>query len=485
MSLHHRAGLMLALLGSAAAPVRAQRQPTDCTSSPLAVPACGLQAISLPPLEAVRLREGERELRFWWFSAWGVPIHLITVRQHGDSVTGRALIIWKAQFAEEAYALGSCGERWIGRGVVTCEARHAVNVDWRALLRTLDSAGVNQIPATPVPRMPCTHPDTTLWTEGGLPRDYLCPMVGDADSRSIEYRTPELYWNYHFDPLPDTTARGLARDEAILRALQCVQHRMQGGGCRPAMASRIPWYRWTARPRDHDWRPTTGLLTFATDSLVRLILPDGYREWRIQLDCTGCSPGYLLRILETPDGGVFGASYLFTSDARVSAVDGARRLEHDHWVDAERTTHACGPAVRLDGLSGEACEINLTIDYREVLGRLRASGIPSDLHSPGRTGAAAGRSASRVRIERNALGALRLVVDPPSGECSGSDDQELVVEMIADSSYRSGSFWCLERATRADSSPAPLYEFRAWLNDLVGWRPHEEAWRTPVPLRSP
>jgi hypothetical protein len=195
--------------------------------------ACALHAGHVPDLRDVSVASNEREVRFWAVSGWFFPDRVLVIHQRGDTVTGKLLLIWSGSSVRDTFARARCSDQsWVTAAGSLCVGRLAGAQDWAAVLRQLDAFGLSQLPGNPVPpacnRTPVrpTRPGElrTLITPAQLaelPPDRLCAAIADGVSSSIEVRMPGVYWRYVFEPLPDTTAVGRGRDQAILRLLTC------------------------------------------------------------------------------------------------------------------------------------------------------------------------------------------------------------------------------------------------------------------------
>ncbi len=434
--------------------------------------ACALQSIQLAPLSDPRTGPGgpdrpDRELRFWTFPGLGSRTVLGVIKQWGGSISGQALLIWPAKMAEDSFAIERCGpRRVVSRSAMICDARNADEVDWPAFVHFIDSLGVTGIPSDPVGRKPCRSGQQPAGSYMG------CGIAIDFPIDMIEYRSDDLFWSYQFQVLPDTNAPGLPRDKAIQRAWHCISSRMLGGGCRPGFAAVWPGYRYRQhRPMGRDWRQTTGLLPFGTDSLIRTELPPGFREWRIQLGCVGCTPSVVLRIAEDTAGVVRGAAYLLTSRIDEPATDSATALRQHEYatrLDSLRAAHECGYVVRFDWGEIEGCEIGQSIDWGEVLRHARQSGILEALSDSGRiVDPPFQQSWRKPRIDVVPLAGPRLVIDHGPGPCADRPDKELIIEELDGAHYRSASFWCLQRPGETGSAHARQAELSVWLKRVL------------------
>lgn len=220
--------LTVAMLPAVAA---AQRAPQpDCTNSRGDYIACALHAGRVPDLRDGYFAQHEREVRFWTVSGMFFPEHVLIIRQRGDTVSGRLLLIWPDGMMNDSFARTQCTDQsWTTATGSLCVGRLAATPDWRAVLRELDANRLSELPDNPVPREPC-WPSAWL-TPSGEPGELLCSYTGDGFMHSIEVRTASVYWRYAFQNLPDTTASALARDRAILRQLRCVGAKLGDGPC--------------------------------------------------------------------------------------------------------------------------------------------------------------------------------------------------------------------------------------------------------------
>ncbi|MEZ4379611.1 MAG: hypothetical protein R3B35_15145 [Gemmatimonadales bacterium] len=441
---------------------------TSCTADP--VPdvriACAFEVAGIPRLsdpEALGYgpARADRELRFWTVTAWTIPTIVARVWQHGDSVHGQALMIVSVDEDTVSAFRRLCGRSWIRHDAKICEMRRSGAIDWGAFLDRVDAAGVVEMPSQPVRRAPCGR--TRFVDSTGTP-EILCAVVADGDSEGLEYRTGSVYWKYLFESIPDTSSPGLARDEAIQRAWDCVRRRLFDGGCRPPFVDEVPSLRWvTRRPVSREWRPTVGLLAFGADSLVRTALPEGVREWRIQLDCLGCTPGVVLRIIEDSTGIVRGVAYLLTGRDEAPVAGAASEAYAAH-LDTLRTAVSCGPAVRLGWRDLEACEVALPLDWARVLHVVRESGILEDLDEHGRmVDPPFQEGVPTPRIEVVPFAGARMVIGHDPGPCTAAREQELIIEKLDGVHYRAGSFGCLQVARDTSSAHDRRAALYAWL----------------------
>lgn len=188
---------------------------------------CVLQAGNIGDIATTAIGGGEREIRFWWLSG-GAPDNLLTLRQRGDSIAGQLFLIWPAFLRGDGFVKGACQQQWWNDLGGVCLARLSAPRNWRDILAQLDEAGMEAVPATPVPHRPCPQPDTVA---GQPRRERLCPILFDGGTYILEVRTLTTYWRYRFPPFPDTLAPGYRRNERILNLLTCVSQKRGDGPC--------------------------------------------------------------------------------------------------------------------------------------------------------------------------------------------------------------------------------------------------------------
>jgi len=149
------------------------------------------------------------------------PDQVLLIHQRGDTVTGKLLLIWSDSVVSDTFAKARCSDQsWLTARGSVCVGRLAAVQDWPGVLRELDAHGLSQLPGSPVPEEPCDRTPLPA-RPGELPRDRICRFMTDGFSHSVEVRTSGVYWRYDFQRLPDTTAAGLKRDQAIVGILSC------------------------------------------------------------------------------------------------------------------------------------------------------------------------------------------------------------------------------------------------------------------------
>lgn len=206
------------------------REPV-CTATSGDYLACALYAGHVPDLRDAIFAPGEREVRFWTVSGAFFPDQVLLIHQRGDTVTGKLLLIWSDSTVSDTFAKARCSDQsWLTASGSLCIGRLAAVQDWASVLRDLDARGLSQLPGSPVPEEPCDRRPIPA-RPGELPRDRICRFVTDGFSHSLEVRTSTVYWRYDFQQLPDTTAPGLKRDQAILQTLTCAAFKFGDGPC--------------------------------------------------------------------------------------------------------------------------------------------------------------------------------------------------------------------------------------------------------------
>ncbi len=181
---------------------------------------CALVAGNLPDLRSMRVGRNEMEIRFWSVSGMFMPDHMLVIRSRDDSASGRQYLIWQANMIDDSFARSRCGERWFNAAAGLCVAQHPAERNWSAVVRELDSLGLNELPGRPVGETPCVTNRRVPRPDGGV--DHVgCAVVGDGFVYTLEVRRAGVYWRYEFPGIPDTNAVGFKRDGAILRLLTC------------------------------------------------------------------------------------------------------------------------------------------------------------------------------------------------------------------------------------------------------------------------
>ena len=198
--------------------------------------SCALQAAGIAELASTTVAQGERELRFWITSGNMMPEKLLVLRQHGDSASGRLLLIWRGRTMELPFASSVCLDRWSNAAGGLCVGRLREAQDWVAIAQRLDRAGLAQVPRAPVPEQPCDRTPTPPSAPGQLPIDHLCAAMADGFDHALELRTSAGYWRYQFPRIPDSTAVGAMRDRLLLEILTCASRYVVDGPCRGAIA---------------------------------------------------------------------------------------------------------------------------------------------------------------------------------------------------------------------------------------------------------
>lgn len=150
---------------------------------------CGLRAAGLDDLAATPLPHDGREIRFLSIGSLGVPFRVTIIRQFGDSVSGRHLLVWYPDQERDEFFDQLCGTSWANAAARICEGRLASPPDWRALLARLDSIGIAQLPIDPPPNCPAPPSDSTL---GGC-------LYTDGVSEVVEYRDGDRFWRHKLD----------------------------------------------------------------------------------------------------------------------------------------------------------------------------------------------------------------------------------------------------------------------------------------------
>jgi hypothetical protein len=179
---------------------------------------CALHAGGLDNLSEVR-RPAQRELRFWSVRGNMMPEHLVIVRADSAGVSGEVVYLWRRTPANDSFVQTQCaGTPQLNDAAGYCRAQLGRTVDWAALLSTLDSLGVTDLPSHPVPPDPCRQ--EWLDTTGGS-RMVPCVMSFDGATRTIEYRAAGVYWRYGMVRIADPKSPLLPRDGAIVRLLAC------------------------------------------------------------------------------------------------------------------------------------------------------------------------------------------------------------------------------------------------------------------------
>ena len=147
--------------------------------------SCALQAAGIAELASTTVAQGERELRFWITSGNMMPEKLLVLRQHGDSASGRLLLIWRGRTMELPFASSVCLDRWSNAAGGLCVGRLREAQDWVAIAQRLDRAGLAQVPRAPVPEQPCDRTPTPPSAPGQLPIDHLCAAMADGFDHAL------------------------------------------------------------------------------------------------------------------------------------------------------------------------------------------------------------------------------------------------------------------------------------------------------------
>jgi hypothetical protein len=206
----------------------------SCTARYWDYLGCALIAGGVTNLADVE-RPAPRELRLWSVSGNMMPEQLVIVRADSSGVTGEVLHLWRRSPGTDSFVVPRCaGTPRLNDVAGYCHALMGAPVDWAALLATLDSVGVTDLPSRPVPPDPCRQ--EFLDTDGGR-RTIPCVISLDGPTRTLEYRAANVYWRYTMVSVADPTSPLLPRDAAIVRLLACT-----------GLPTTVPMC--TARPRE-------------------------------------------------------------------------------------------------------------------------------------------------------------------------------------------------------------------------------------------
>ena len=191
-------------------------QPGDCVPPSRDYLGCALAAGGIRPLDNQHLRHGFREIRYWSVAGNMQPERLTIIREYPDSTVGDHYHLWRVTLEGDSVLHSMCWGPVLANAVGGfCRASLPRTVDWKSLTRALDSLGLPELPARPVPPNPCyrlTRPD-------GWP---TCPTTGDGFIQTIEYRTEGTYWRYERLRLPDEGSPLHRRDTKIFQLLHCL-----------------------------------------------------------------------------------------------------------------------------------------------------------------------------------------------------------------------------------------------------------------------
>lgn len=223
-------GALYVVLCASAATAQSVSDPA-CTASSDDYLTCALRAGGIRDLRDVNVGDDERELRFWTVSGYFMPDQVLIIHQWPDSVNAQLLLIWTRGSETSTLATSTCGERWPSPNATMCRGHFERSTDWLTLLRQLDALAIGDLPAMPVGEQRCDRTPLPPLHPGYLPRDRICAYPADGFSNTLELRTARVYWRYAFSRLPDTTARGFARDTSLLRLLTCAARKRGDGPC--------------------------------------------------------------------------------------------------------------------------------------------------------------------------------------------------------------------------------------------------------------
>lgn len=179
---------------------------------------CALHAGGLSHLSEVQ-RPAQRELRLWSVRGNMMPEHLVILRADSTGVTGEVVYLWRRTPAIDSFVRPRCADTpRFNAAAGYCRASLGRAIDWAALLSTLDSLRLTDLPSHPVPPDPCRQ--EWLDTNGGS-RLVPCVMSFDGETRTLEYRAAGVYWRYQMVRIADPKSPLLPRDGAIVRLLAC------------------------------------------------------------------------------------------------------------------------------------------------------------------------------------------------------------------------------------------------------------------------
>jgi len=152
------------LVSLAGACGHANVEPRAGATLPVGPHAEAAAALGLPPLASARLASDERELRLWISPPYGSHLELYRLHARGADVRGVAAGSWSTDLGadatgEDTAAMAEFARHMRGQfGCERVEARQARAVcasalsprapEWAALLRALDSLGVDTLPGS-------------------------------------------------------------------------------------------------------------------------------------------------------------------------------------------------------------------------------------------------------------------------------------------------------------------------------------------------
>ncbi|HRP07164.1 MAG TPA: hypothetical protein PLL69_01630 [Gemmatimonadales bacterium] len=199
--------LVLALLPICAFPINAQS--TTCTTPSLwdqcALSAAGYDA---PPRGVTRQIVMVDK---------GGPPHFpyrgIMLRESTAGVEGSRFALWPLKAVDSPLAEAECGERFANDGGMLCVLERPDSIDWRALLASLDSAGLGSMPVRPLVPPRCDPPETTRTGTG----DYICSIMADGPYLEVSTSHHRAHWQYTITLEGDRSSGEYLRDQEVMR----------------------------------------------------------------------------------------------------------------------------------------------------------------------------------------------------------------------------------------------------------------------------
>ena len=185
-----------------------------------------------------------------------------------------------------------------------------------------------------------------------------------------------------------------------------------------------------ALAQSHSWMPSRAAALVGLDSLANRALPIGVLELRLEIDCSLCTPFYLVRLIRDVAGEVSGEGYVFWSNIEPGeASDTAQQRLARHyaaWLSEQSTALGCKEIVAATDPDYIYCRVAIAIEWRQLLGNLDSLGLTA-------IGADTGYAPRPPAPGRRDLG------------CNDIAGQAAVIEVLDGSTYRNAFLWCLER----------------------------------------
>lgn len=206
-----------------------------------------------------------------------------------------------------------------------------------------------------------------------------------------------------------------------------------------SQVARVPYTR-VDRPQlanTASWNPSSAAALVGLDSLSRVALPPGYRELRVELDCSACTPFYLIRIVQSRRGGISGEGYIFWSAA--DSTGGADSTERAYTAMVAQESARLGCKIRTAG-GYTYCKVHrgpgqwaAILDSLDSLGLQQVGADTGYAPDPPRPVSGRG-SIQDTLTGRWWLGMV----------CRDIGSQSIIVESLTAATYRNAAFRCLE-----------------------------------------